>query len=181
LAKSPCILQGETGWLWTANTATQSRVFWLSCDRHQLVPKKPGTAPLIGGCFVSVDARERVSAEERRVFAYLSLLGIFGVTLAEVQMQKIARKVGGQPRIDPADRDKTAIEEHIKGLRYLALFENGGAFRNPERSRAPNNIIELGIVHGTEDRQRLDETAMERRHTILQGQEKSWLISRARK
>ena len=59
-------------------TATQSRVFSLSPDLRDTLPKKPGIAPPSGGHPLGSDARERVSAEERRVLAGLSLLGIFG-------------------------------------------------------------------------------------------------------
>lgn len=42
------------------------------------LPKKPGNAALRGGRALSVDARERTSADESRVFPGLSLLAIFG-------------------------------------------------------------------------------------------------------
>ena len=71
-------LQGETGWLQTASTATQSRVFRLSPDTPQSVGKKPGIAPPNGGRSLLLETGERVSAEERRLAPGLSLLGIFG-------------------------------------------------------------------------------------------------------
>ena len=71
-------LQGETGWLRTASTASQSRVFRLSLETQRTIRNKPGIAPPIGGVSLLCDLRERVSGEESHFLTGLSLVANFG-------------------------------------------------------------------------------------------------------
>jgi hypothetical protein len=59
---------------------------------------------------------------------------------------------------------QTPMQQHEEGFGNVSLTERGRPFRNTLRFGVSDHVIELGLAHGVEHRQRRDEAAIEVSH-----------------